>query len=205
RRAPAHRRAPPRAHPRGGGRARRAPRGELRLARLPGRQGAECAPARPRGLRRRPPAAGERDPRHRHARLRARLPPPHQRGAGRVLPRRRLTATDNTLAFARALCHAFRTRPGAGPEEDAMKFSWFHLMPYRWLPPDFRDRYHSIWVDIPNRLYDPVKGHQLYNEYLDMLEYADQMGFDAIGVNEHHQKGYGMMPADNQMAATLDH
>src|SRR5438132_1302883 len=84
-----------------------------------------------------------------------------------------------------------------------MKFSWFHLMPYRWLPPDFRERYHSVWVDIPNRLYDPVKGHQLYNEYLDMLEYADQMGFDAVGVNEHHQNGYGMMPSPNLMAAAL--
>jgi len=84
-----------------------------------------------------------------------------------------------------------------------MKFSWFHLMPYRWLPPDFRERYHGIWVDIPNRLYDPVRGHQLYNEYLDMLEYADQMGFDAIGVNEHHQNGYGMMPSPNLMAAAL--
>src|SRR5438552_15419539 len=84
-----------------------------------------------------------------------------------------------------------------------MKFSWFHLMPYRWLPPDFRDRYRSIWVDIPNRLYDPVRGHQLYNEYLDMLEYADQMGFDAVGVNEHHQNAYGMMPSPNLMAAAL--
>ena len=84
-----------------------------------------------------------------------------------------------------------------------MKFSWFHLMPYRWLPPDFRERYHGIWVDIPNRLYDPVRGHRLYNEYLDMLEYADQMGFDAVGVNEHHQNGYGMMPSPNLMAAAL--
>src|SRR5439155_1498116 len=52
-------------------------------------------------------------------------------------------------------------------------------------------------------LRDPVRGHQLYNEYLDMLEYADQMGFDAIGVNEHHQNGYGMMPSPNLMAAAL--
>ncbi len=40
-----------------------------------------------------------------------------------------------------------------------MKFSWFHLMPYRWLPADFRERYHSVWVDLPNALYDPVRGH----------------------------------------------
>jgi alkanesulfonate monooxygenase SsuD/methylene tetrahydromethanopterin reductase-like flavin-dependent oxidoreductase (luciferase family) len=84
-----------------------------------------------------------------------------------------------------------------------MKISWFHLMPYRWLPADFRERYHGVWVDLPNRLYDPERGHQLYNEYLDMLEYADQMGFDALGVNEHHQNAYGMMPSPNVMAGAL--
>jgi len=84
-----------------------------------------------------------------------------------------------------------------------MKISWFHLMPYRWLPADFRERYHSVWVDVPNQLYDPVRGHELYNEYLDMLEYADEVGFDAIGVNEHHQNAYGMMPSPNLMAAAL--
>jgi alkanesulfonate monooxygenase SsuD/methylene tetrahydromethanopterin reductase-like flavin-dependent oxidoreductase (luciferase family) len=84
-----------------------------------------------------------------------------------------------------------------------MKFTWFHLMPYRWLPADFRQRYHSVWVDLPNALYDPEKGHDLYNEYLDMLEYAEACGFDAIAVNEHHQNAYGMMPSPNIMAATL--
>ncbi|MBI1816729.1 MAG: LLM class flavin-dependent oxidoreductase [Deltaproteobacteria bacterium] len=84
-----------------------------------------------------------------------------------------------------------------------MKFTWFHLMPYRWLPTDFRERYHGVWVDVPNRLYDPERGHALYNEYLDMLEFADQCGFDAVGVNEHHQNAYGMMPSPNLMAAAL--
>jgi alkanesulfonate monooxygenase SsuD/methylene tetrahydromethanopterin reductase-like flavin-dependent oxidoreductase (luciferase family) len=84
-----------------------------------------------------------------------------------------------------------------------MKFTWFHLMPYRWLPADFREKYHSVWVDLPNGLYDPEKGHDLYNEYLDQLEYAEQCGFDAIAVNEHHQNAYGMMPSPNIMAATL--
>ena len=84
-----------------------------------------------------------------------------------------------------------------------MKFTWFHLMPYRWLPDDFRERYHSVWVDLPNSLYDPEKGHQLYNEYLDTLEFAEASGFDAIGVNEHHQNAYGMMPSPNIMAAAL--
>ena len=33
-----------------------------------------------------------------------------------------------------------------------MKVNWFHLMPYRWLPEDFRERYHSVWADIPSIL-----------------------------------------------------
>ena len=33
-----------------------------------------------------------------------------------------------------------------------MKFTWFHLMPYRFLPEDFKDKYRSVWVDIPSTL-----------------------------------------------------
>ena len=84
-----------------------------------------------------------------------------------------------------------------------MKFHWFHLMPYPYLPDDFRDRYRSVWVDPPPNLYDPVKGHTVYNDYLDELEFADQMGFDGICVNEHHQNAYGLMPSPNLMAAAL--
>ncbi len=84
-----------------------------------------------------------------------------------------------------------------------MKFVWFHLMPYRYLPEDFKQRYHSVWVDIPSELYDSEKGHWLYNEYLDELELADRMGYDGLGVNEHHQNAYGLMPSPNLMAAAL--
>lgn len=84
-----------------------------------------------------------------------------------------------------------------------MKFTWFNLMPWPYLPDDFRRQHRSVWVDIPSSLYDPVKGHALYNTYLDELEYAETLGFDGIGVNEHHANGYGLMPSPNIMAATL--
>ncbi len=84
-----------------------------------------------------------------------------------------------------------------------MKFTWFNLMPWPYLPDDFRTEHRSVWVDIDSRLYDPVKGHALYHEYMDQLEYADTLGFDAIGVNEHHQNGYGLMPSPNIIAAGL--
>lgn len=84
-----------------------------------------------------------------------------------------------------------------------MKFHWFHLMPWPYLPDDFRERHRSVWVDLPAALYDPVRGHALYNRYLDQLEHAERMGFDGLGVNEHHQNAYGLMPSPNLMAAAL--
>jgi len=84
-----------------------------------------------------------------------------------------------------------------------MKVHFFHLMPYRFLPDDFPQKHRSVWVDVPSELFDPVKGHQIYNENLDELEFADSMGFDGICVNEHHQNAYGMMPSPNLMAAAL--
>ena len=84
-----------------------------------------------------------------------------------------------------------------------MKFTWFNLMPWPYLPDDFREKYHSVWVDIPNKLYDPQKGHFVYHQYMDQLEYAEQVGFDGIGCNEHHQNGYGLMPSPNIIAAGL--
>jgi len=84
-----------------------------------------------------------------------------------------------------------------------MKFTWFNLMPWPYLPDDFRETHRSVWVDIPNTLYDPRKGHHVYHTYLDQLEYAETLGFDGIGCNEHHQNGYGLMPSPNLIAATL--
>ena len=84
-----------------------------------------------------------------------------------------------------------------------MKFHWFNLMPWPHLPEDFRETNRSVWVDVDSRLYDPVEGHRVYNEYLDQLEFAADLGFDGIGVNEHHQNAYGMMPSPQIMAASL--
>ncbi len=84
-----------------------------------------------------------------------------------------------------------------------MKFAFFHLMPYR--PLDFAERakHRSAWVVLPNRLYDPKKGAEEYASYLDQLTYAEELGFDIVAVNEHHQTAYGMMPAPNLIASAL--
>ncbi|HEV8028073.1 MAG TPA: LLM class flavin-dependent oxidoreductase, partial [Stellaceae bacterium] len=84
-----------------------------------------------------------------------------------------------------------------------MKLLWFHLMPYARLPEDFRQRHNSVWVDLDRSLFDPVYAHRLYNEYIDELEYAAALGFDAVCVNEHHANAYGLMPSPNLIAAML--
>src|SRR5215470_7615444 len=81
-----------------------------------------------------------------------------------------------------------------------MKFLWFHLMPYKELPDDFREKHPSVWVDIHSSLFDPKRAHRMYNEFLDELEFAAQCGFDAICCNEHHSNGYGLMPSPNRVA-----
>jgi alkanesulfonate monooxygenase SsuD/methylene tetrahydromethanopterin reductase-like flavin-dependent oxidoreductase (luciferase family) len=84
-----------------------------------------------------------------------------------------------------------------------VKFHFFHLMPYPDLPDDFREKTKGVWVDVPIDYYDPVRGHEVYHEYLDELLYADELGFDGICVNEHHQNAYGLMPSPNLMGSIL--
>jgi len=84
-----------------------------------------------------------------------------------------------------------------------MKLLWFHLMPYTDLPDDFKQKHNSVWVDIDSRLFDPRKAHVLYNEFMDELEHAAEVGFHGICVNEHHSNAYGLMPSPNLIAASL--
>jgi alkanesulfonate monooxygenase SsuD/methylene tetrahydromethanopterin reductase-like flavin-dependent oxidoreductase (luciferase family) len=86
---------------------------------------------------------------------------------------------------------------------NTLSFHFIHLMPWPHLPADFDEKYDSTWVTLPNSIYDPLKGHELYNRYFDELEYADKLGWDGVVVNEHHQNAYGTMPSPNVMAAVL--
>jgi alkanesulfonate monooxygenase SsuD/methylene tetrahydromethanopterin reductase-like flavin-dependent oxidoreductase (luciferase family) len=76
-------------------------------------------------------------------------------------------------------------------------------MPYTDLPADFAEKNECVWVDIDSRLFEPEKAHLMYNDFLDELEFAAEMGLDGVCVNEHHSNGYGLMPSPNLMAATL--
>ncbi|WP_159350306.1 LLM class flavin-dependent oxidoreductase [Roseomonas harenae] len=84
-----------------------------------------------------------------------------------------------------------------------MKFFNFHLMPYADADLSAIERHGSAWVTFPNTHCDPVKGADLYHRYLDELEYADELGFDGVVLNEHHQTAYGLMPTPGVLAGAL--
>lgn len=60
-----------------------------------------------------------------------------------------------------------------------------------------------MWVDIDSRLFDPIKANRVYNDHLDLLEFAEDVGYDGLGIHEHHQNAYGLMPLPQLMATTL--
>src|SRR3989441_12552569 len=76
-------------------------------------------------------------------------------------------------------------------------------MPWHHLPADFEQKHDSAWLTLPNTLFDPERGRTLYTDYLDQLVSAERLGFEGIGVNEHPQNAYGLMPSPNIMAAAL--
>jgi alkanesulfonate monooxygenase SsuD/methylene tetrahydromethanopterin reductase-like flavin-dependent oxidoreductase (luciferase family) len=84
-----------------------------------------------------------------------------------------------------------------------MRFFFFHLMPYAEVDLAAIEAQGSSWVRLPNTHYDPEKGAQLYHRYLDEMERAEALGFDGVGVNEHHQTAYGMMPSPIVIASAL--
>ena len=86
-------------------------------------------------------------------------------------------------------------------DEKTREFFFFHLMPYPQIPEDHGAHRNGMYLS--NEVYDPQVGHQLYNDYLDEMELADQLGFDGVCCNEHHHSAYGQMPAPNIIAAML--
>ena len=75
-------------------------------------------------------------------------------------------------------------------------------MPYADVDLDAARKHGTVW-GLSNRNYDAQKAHKLYNRFLDELEYGEELGFDVVSVNEHHQTAYGMMPSPIVTASAL--
>jgi len=52
----------------------------------------------------------------------------------------------------------------------------FTEMPYPYIPPE--ETFESARVTLPNRIYDPELGYQLYQKYFDLYALADQLELD---------------------------
>jgi alkanesulfonate monooxygenase SsuD/methylene tetrahydromethanopterin reductase-like flavin-dependent oxidoreductase (luciferase family) len=80
---------------------------------------------------------------------------------------------------------------------DVARFCFFHLMPYAEL-----DESSDDWP-ISNEPFDPARGTQLYQTYIEQMAFAEECGFDWVGCNEHHFSPYGLMSNPNLIGAVL--
>lgn len=83
-----------------------------------------------------------------------------------------------------------------------MRFFHFSEMPYPYVPPEVEEAHGGLKYFLPNRYYDPVLGHDLYQRYLDEYELADQLGFNLM-VNEHHQSAATLHVSATLSAASV--
>src|SRR3989442_3320812 len=72
----------------------------------------------------------------------------------------------------------------------------FDLMPWPYLA-------EASYYPDSNRLYEPALGRKVYDEHFRQMKLYEECGYDAICINEHHAKPYGLMPSPNLIAAAL--
>jgi len=83
-----------------------------------------------------------------------------------------------------------------------MILMYFTERPYRDVPEDAVIE-NRAFFGVPNRYFDRDVGARLYNEYLDEMVYAEDVGFDAIMLNEHHGTPFCMGAVMNVEASIL--
>ena len=81
-----------------------------------------------------------------------------------------------------------------------MKVFVWDLLPYDTKFEEFAaDRY--IPYPLPGRYFDAETAARTYEEHLQVWEEIDRLGYDGIGLNEHHTTPHGLMNSPNMMAA----
>jgi alkanesulfonate monooxygenase SsuD/methylene tetrahydromethanopterin reductase-like flavin-dependent oxidoreductase (luciferase family) len=83
-----------------------------------------------------------------------------------------------------------------------MKVGYFTERPYRWVPEEAVFNNHAFFA-VSNKYFDREKAADDYNYYLDEACYAEELGFDAIALNEHHGTPFCMGGVMNVEAAIL--
>ena len=69
-----------------------------------------------------------------------------------------------------------------------MSFEVFYFteFPYPAFSESLVDDYPSMRLTFPNTYFDPGTAHDLFKRYLDEYQYAEEVGFDGLMINEHH-------------------
>ena len=84
-----------------------------------------------------------------------------------------------------------------------MLMTYFTEQPMSAYPEDKGLEHRYTVLTFSNRHFDPVAGSRLYNEYLAQYRLAEQVGFDAIMLNEHHNAPFCMQSRITVWAAAL--
>ena len=84
-----------------------------------------------------------------------------------------------------------------------MHLMYFSEQPMSAYPADEGRKYGATALMFSNKHFDPVAGSRLYNEYLDHYRLAEEVGFDGIMLNEHHNAPFCMQAKCNVFASIL--
>jgi alkanesulfonate monooxygenase SsuD/methylene tetrahydromethanopterin reductase-like flavin-dependent oxidoreductase (luciferase family) len=84
-----------------------------------------------------------------------------------------------------------------------MHLMYFTEQPMSAYPADEGLAFGATALMFSNRHFDPVAGSRLYNEYLEHYRIAEEVGFDGIMLNEHHNAPFCMQAKCNVFASIL--
>lgn len=84
-----------------------------------------------------------------------------------------------------------------------MHIMYFTEQPMSAYPADEGLKFGATALMFSNRHFDPVAGSRLYNEFIEQYKLAEQVGFDGIMLNEHHNAPFCMQAKANIFAAIL--
>lgn len=80
---------------------------------------------------------------------------------------------------------------------------YFTEMPYAEFDEREAEKYPSMRLTFPNTYFDPAKANPLFRNYFDQYQWAEEVGFDGLMINEHHNTPSCMDVAVNMSAAVL--
>jgi len=84
-----------------------------------------------------------------------------------------------------------------------MHLMYFTEQPMSAYPADEGRDFGATALMFSNRHFDPVAGSRLYNEYIEHYRLVEEVGFDGIMLNEHHNAPFCMQAKCNVFASIL--